>query len=571
MMRVSSILAVAFAVAIVGIAAPSGSVASVPPDRKDPCARAGRDACGTTGVGFYGTYRYGTRWFGDFRAAVPGFAHTFCIDLRFWYASRGYGYRERSATRLRNRSGSPVPLEKQQRMAYAIWQYGQTTKPLQQVAVMLYVHSLMGDARPGELDPAGLGRHVALLYREISRAAARYHGPYRIQTRLSGNLRVGERTPATIRVLAKNGIALAHARLRLSANGAEGVPRQVRTDATGVATVAIVPTAVQVRLRAEAQALPANRPRLFVPTTAAAASNAQRLVAPASQRVAVTIPLRAQPALTGTVSRQLVRPGSPIFERIRVRGFASGTTSVQLELFGPFPTRAKIRCSGRPAWSAKLTVRSENEIRSPAVKLNRAGFYTYRARLSDQALPHADATDCALESSTALAVPSIVAGHADAADGIATPAPSAGAPKQVRIPALGVRAAISPVAIDVRRGVLDLPASIQRAGWWQDGMTPGARSGTILIVAHVDSARAGAGAFFKLRHAKPGEAVQITTHARTYTYRVASLHTYPKHALPTNVYARDGTPRLVLITCGGPFDAATGHYRDNVVVTAVPT
>ena len=28
--------------------------------------------------------------------------------------------------------------------------------------------------------------------------------------------------------------------------------------------------------------------------------------------------------------------------------------------------------------------------------------------------------------------------------------------------------------------------------------------------------------------------------------------------------------RLVLVTCGGPFDQAAGHYRDNIVVTAVP-
>jgi len=26
----------------------------------------------------------------------------------------------------------------------------------------------------------------------------------------------------------------------------------------------------------------------------------------------------------------------------------------------------------------------------------------------------------------------------------------------------------------------------------------------------------------------------------------------------------------VLVTCGGPFDATGGHYRDNIVVTAVP-
>ena len=30
------------------------------------------------------------------------------------------------------------------------------------------------------------------------------------------------------------------------------------------------------------------------------------------------------------------------------------------------------------------------------------------------------------------------------------------------------------------------------------------------------------------------------------------------------------TRRLVLVTCGGPFDARRGHYRDNIVVTAVP-
>ena len=33
-------------------------------------------------------------------------------------------------------------------------------------------------------------------------------------------------------------------------------------------------------------------------------------------------------------------------------------------------------------------------------------------------------------------------------------------------------------------------------------------------------------------------------------------------------FARDGALRVTLITCGGPFDRTTGHYRDNVVVTA---
>jgi hypothetical protein len=44
----------------------------------------------------------------------------------------------------------------------------------------------------------------------------------------------------------------------------------------------------------------------------------------------------------------------------------------------------------------------------------------------------------------------------------------------------------------------------------------------------------------------------------------------PKEELPADVYSRRGRPRLVLVTCGGPFDEARRHYRDNVVVTAVP-
>jgi hypothetical protein len=47
---------------------------------------------------------------------------------------------------------------------------------------------------------------------------------------------------------------------------------------------------------------------------------------------------------------------------------------------------------------------------------------------------------------------------------------------------------------------------------------------------------------------------------------------YRKGDLPLERYfARDGAPRLTLITCTGPFDRPAGGYRDNLVVTAVPT
>src|SRR4051794_2388272 len=78
--------------------------AAEPPNQNDPCSRAGRDTCATTGKGSYRTYRYGVRWFGDYRGAVPGVSGgTFCIDLRFWYPSRAFDYEQRSAAGLRNR------------------------------------------------------------------------------------------------------------------------------------------------------------------------------------------------------------------------------------------------------------------------------------------------------------------------------------------------------------------------------------------------------------------------------------------------------------------------------------
>jgi hypothetical protein len=40
--------------------------------------------------------------------------------------------------------------------------------------------------------------------------------------------------------------------------------------------------------------------------------------------------------------------------------------------------------------------------------------------------------------------------------------------------------------------------------------------------------------------------------------------------LPPELFSAGGAPRLVLITCGGPFDPTTGSYLDNIVVFAAP-
>jgi hypothetical protein len=896
---------------IVLFAAPSVSRTAEPPNPNDPCSRAGKDVCGTTGVGYYKVYRYGIRWFGDYRGAIPGRAHTYCLDLGYWYPSPAQRYEE-DASPLRNREGESVPVGRQQRLAYAIWTYGRSSNPDQAAAVMLYVHSLMGDARPGEVDPTALGPTVASQFTRIARDAARFHGPYRMEISLDDRILVGQEATATIRVLSAAGNALPDLGLTLSAEGATGVPGKVRTNATGVATVTLRATdAKGVRLTARTEAIASTLPKVYTGTTPVARRNGQRLALPEAQTVSATassaggktqlvissvatppvvavgqpsrdrvtisgarssyrgpvvvrlhgparsvgaircdqppawegtfdangsgqyttppatltrpgwyvyqaiapddaahtgatspctepserVRVEAQPrvrtiitstqvaagtalsdrviveglageratvqaalygpfasrdaikcdgtpvwsgsidvaadgeyktepftvkvpgyytylesiaateflqpaktvcaeesettvvlaqpqvvtqvsaqetrpgasitdkvvvtglgvlsvtirvelwgpfptkaliACTGTpywagtfvangngtyttspvqidkagyytyresiassavspgvttacgessettfaqaapqvttvVSTQIVRAGSPIFDTIRVTGLGKTNAAIEVELFGPFALRSKIGCTGKPYWAGQMTARGDGEVRSPGIRVSKAGFYTFRERVFASPLVKEFTTECPLEAETALSAPKITTGRNEVTRYVPVQGVGGLTPVRVRLTAVGIDAPVDSVGIDTAQNELGVPSRIARTGWWRDGAAPGAGSGVILIAGHVDSARLGPGAFVSLHRAKAGDRVQVATaNGRTFTYRVVSVRNYPKPALPTSIYSVQGAPRLVLVTCGGPFDPRIRHYRDNVVLTAVP-
>ncbi len=899
------------AAAVFLLAGPPTSRAAKPPNPNDPCISGTRNVCGTTGVGFYKSYRYGTRWFGDFRGVVPGQFHMYCIDLRFWYPGPDYDYREVPAAGLRNRDNEPVPVTNLQKMAYALWTYGRTTSDDTAAAVMLYVHTLMGDARPGEVDPAAIGPAVAALSTRIAREAARYHGPYRVDVALPAEIGAGKTATATIRVFSGAGVPLPNLDLSLSATGASSVPATVRTNAAGVATVGVTAAgAGGVHLTATTETLPSTLPQIFRPSKPQAARNGQRLATGASQRVSntdtsggrkaqvsmstsatpgevvsgghstdkVTItgalasyrqnvivrlygPFRtvaaidcatkpvfvstfqadgpgsyttaaatltqpgyyqyqeiappdanhtgfttacnaptervrvqaqptvhtvvsakslaangtvsdtltvsglwgeqvtvqaalygpfparnaivcsgmpvwtgtiqvtadgtyrteahalatpgyytyyetiaagefvravktpcadvaettivlgqpalqtqvsaqrtkpggtitdrvvvsgigklalpvqialygpfptrsavtcsgtpyrrgtfvargdgtfttaavridragyytyresisaseaspatttkcaetaettfahAQPAVTTITSNEVVRPGETIFDRVRVIGLGKTAVRIRVELFGPFATRAAIGCTTRLRGSTVVTARGDGVLRTPRFRLAKTGFFTFRERLIGSPLVSEFTTPCAAVAETSLVRPEIVTGRGDVARYVRVRAGES-APSRVRVASLGIDAPVSAVGIDIPHGVLAVPPSIHRTGWWKDGAAPGARSGSILIAGHVDSANAGVGAFFRLKDARAGTRVTVATAAgRTFTYRVVSVRDYAKRDLPASVYSLRGRPRLVLVTCGGPFIASEGHYRDNVVLVAVP-
>src|SRR5436309_11857013 len=122
-------LAVALACALAFLAAAQGAYEATPPNRADPCARGARNTCGTAGVGYYHVGPYGQRWYGDFKGTIAGIAHAYCIDLRFWYPSAAYRYREDTGEALINKDGEPVTALHRQLIAYAIARYGQTSSP----------------------------------------------------------------------------------------------------------------------------------------------------------------------------------------------------------------------------------------------------------------------------------------------------------------------------------------------------------------------------------------------------------------------------------------------------------
>lgn len=905
------VLAVAVGALMALALAPAASAAE-PPNQNDPCVEDGRDTCGTTGVGFYERYRYGIRWFGDFRGAIPGGGPGFCVDLRHWYPNPSARYRQVANEGFKNREGETLSIAAQRRMAYALWNYGRSNDRNQQAAMMLYVHGLVGDDAPGEVAPDAVGPAVGSIVRRISRESARFHGPYRLETRIAKGLTAGAPATATVRMLAASGAAVPGVTVALEGSGVRGLPATVRTGDDGVAQVRFTPAGGErVRIDARSGPVASDLPRLFAPTVGPAIRNGQRLAAPASQRVSATAtqvstkasisistrafpttvlvgqanrdrvtvsglpagkrvpvtvnvygPFRAQkdircegapaststltltrsgtvgtpvvrltrtgwytyqlvvagdesleavttpcgepiesfrvqrqpkvttvvssqrvragsqitdtvrveglgeesavvnaflygpfptreaircdvaplwqgtvdaprdgeyltapvtlpsggyytyretisgsdfvrptetacgevaetsiavgapairtqisaqqtapgaqitdtavvtglgalqatvnvelwgpypsaeamtctgtpywtgsftangdgtyttapvtldragyytyresiaatestdsvqtacgeasettittarPAVTSRASSEVVRRGTRVFDRLRLSGLGTTPVSIEMELFGPFATRDAMRCTGRPAWRGTVQAQGDGTVRTGATTVDRVGFYTYRARIEGSPLVAAVDTECGIVEETTLGAPAILTGRGDPPGAGRELQAGRSRPTRVRAQALGIDAPVSTVGIDMKSGTLDVPVNIQRLAWWRDGAAPGDRAGAILIAGHVDSATQGEGALIRLQQARAGDQIQVTlANGRTRTYRVASLRRMPKERLPTDVYSLRGRARLVIVTCGGPFDRATGFYRDNVVVTAFP-
>ena len=144
---------------------------------------------------------------------------------------------------------------------------------------------------------------------------------------------------------------------------------------------------------------------------------------------------------------------------------------------------------------------------------------------------------------------------------------AASEPLRVLIPAIGVDSTLMDLGLE-SDGTMEVPPRGFPAGWYTGAPTPG-QLGPAIIVGHVDWA-GRPGVFHDLGTVRAGDEVDVArADGTTAVFRVREVEQVAKDAFPTErVYGDLDHAGLRLVTCGGSFDRATGHYRDNVVVYA---
>jgi Sortase domain len=145
--------------------------------------------------------------------------------------------------------------------------------------------------------------------------------------------------------------------------------------------------------------------------------------------------------------------------------------------------------------------------------------------------------------------------------------PEAARPRHIEIPAIGVSAAVIPLALEPD-GTMQTPANWGDTGWYEPGNEPG-ELGPAVITGHVDST-SGPAVFYRLRDLRRGNLIRVRrADGSVVRFRVEGLERWPKATFPTRrVFGRTPISTLRLVTCGGSFDSSTGHYLDNTIVYA---
>jgi len=143
-------------------------------------------------------------------------------------------------------------------------------------------------------------------------------------------------------------------------------------------------------------------------------------------------------------------------------------------------------------------------------------------------------------------------------------------PMSIDIPAIDVNSKLLHLGVNADGSIQvpSLEAAPGQPAWYEYSAAPG-QIGASVIEGHVDSYQ-GPAVFFRLGALRPGDRVNVTlADGITAIFRVTGVRQYAKSRFPAKaVYGGTEYAALHLITCGGAFDYATGHYLSSTVVFA---
>jgi sortase (surface protein transpeptidase) len=175
--------------------------------------------------------------------------------------------------------------------------------------------------------------------------------------------------------------------------------------------------------------------------------------------------------------------------------------------------------------------------------------------------PRTDAS-AAAEAANASPVPATKPGELTSG-----PLMASSPPVRVSIPSLKATATVVPLGLQAD-GAMQVPESAADVGWFTRAPVPGAL-GPAVLAGHVNW-KGRRGTFSDLGGLTAGAGITVDRQdGSTAMFTVTRVEQYPKDRFPTaEVYGAVDHAALRLITCGGEFDDATQHYRDNVIVYA---
>lgn len=147
-------------------------------------------------------------------------------------------------------------------------------------------------------------------------------------------------------------------------------------------------------------------------------------------------------------------------------------------------------------------------------------------------------------------------------------------PVELVIRELDIAADVRPVGM-TDTTTMQVPSDISVVGWFDDSVLPISTAGNTVMVGHRDGVEDPNGVFRRLGDLQEGDLVEVEDLSQQrLEYEVTRVDVIGRDEFAGEapwIFNRIGKHHLVLLTCGGSYDASRGGYQANVIVVAKRT